>query len=317
MGGVEPEARADPDAGRGRAGPAEDGRPSGMGGADEPEAGRACGVGPADDGRACGIGGAGEPEGRDGLDTSRGGAGGVRGFAGGVAAWSWSRPTAGGVSGKRADAWGGGGVWEPEVPVLARGVSPLPPGAGRVDAGSAGAPVPVRGAVPALPVGGVRVPNASKGSALRQGDHTPVGPNAAASAGERPPDLSDTGREPSPPDTALPFLPPPGDASGPAPPVAAAVSLCASEPSVPTVGGRDGRGGKEACRGSVVMHPPFPRAPGRLHVREPWSLRSFTRRRFRRGRSVPITHTRTSGPASRCSVCGTRPSAVRARHSTA
>ncbi|WP_458242757.1 hypothetical protein [Streptomyces sp. MAI_2237] len=38
MGGVEPEARADPDAGRGRAGPAEDGRPSGMGGADEPEA---------------------------------------------------------------------------------------------------------------------------------------------------------------------------------------------------------------------------------------------------------------------------------------
>lgn len=278
---------------------------------DIPESGRAAEVG-----RVSGIGGAGGFEGRVGPDAGVGGVpgrgvsvggvggrGGVRGLGGACTGWSCSRPTSGGASGKRAEA-GGGGAWDPEAP--GTGVS----GCGtRGRSAGASAPLPP-GAVPALPscvvpaaasVRGVRVPKASKGSALRQGDHTPVGPDAVGSAAERPPDLPDTGREPSPPDTALPFLPPPGDASGPAPPVAETVSLCASEPSVPIFGGRDGRGGKEACRGSVVMHPPFPRAPGRLLVREPWSLRSFAGRRVRRGRSpragIPVRADRHPGAA--------------------
>lgn len=66
-------------------------------------------------------------------------------------------------------------------------------------------------------------------------------------------------------------------------------------------GGAAGRGGMGACRASVLMHPPFPRARSRVLVRgPPSSIR---------------THTRTGGPASGASGAQSR-SSVRARHST-
>lgn len=129
---------------------------------------------------------------------------------------------------------------------------------------------------------GRRGANALKGSEPRQGDHTPVDSAVESSVGS----VSGGG---------------------------AVVSCgCRSAGPWPTGGGWGGRGGMEACCASVLMHPRF-LAPGPTTCTRAVVL---ALNRSAPDLSVPDTHTRTDGPASRCGMCSRGRSAVRARHST-
>lgn len=242
---------------------------------------------------------------------------------------------AGGVSGKRAEAGGGGGVlefWGPDRASV-----------------SEGRPVPVRGFAGALPVGrgGVAPESASlvvgiggRPVAPVARDRSPPGTSASrrafmsppASPGDRRPDVSGPpdSRAPlssdpcqsNPPNVARPCAPgprrlrspnacqsvsslirPPGSTISRRPGSTASRRPDSSEPgpSSPAAGGWAGlggvvgRGGIEARRASVLMHPPFP------HVR---AVRSCagprrSRRPGRRPSGHAYPHGRAGIPARR------------------
>lgn len=242
---------------------------------------------------------------------------------------------AGGVSGKRAEAGGGGGVLEFRGPDRA--------------SVSEGRPVPVRGFAGALPVGrgGVAPESASlvvgiggRPVAPVARDRSPPGTSVSrrafmsppASPGARRPDvsgppdirapLSSDPCQSNPPNVARPCAPgprrlrspnacqsvsslirPPGSTISRRPGSTASRRTDSSEPgpSSPAAGGWAGlggvvgRGGIEARRASVLMHPPFP------HVR---AVRSCagprrSRRPGRRPSGHAYPHGRAGIPARR------------------
>lgn len=254
-----------------------------------------------------------------------------------------TRSVVGGVSGKRAEARGGGGVEEePSVPKdgarrfgmrgpmcraeVARPASspsdspsrrayapapepaPLPPTVPEPDPRSPEPNTPPRTErAPAAPraADAECVPEASDAEGP-----APTGPVPAAGA---PPPV---GIERAPKTPPLPLSEPSAESGAASPPAPDPVSEPGSDEPlspVPAVGGWGGRGGMGARRASVLMHPPFPRArvvsthTGRCHRRPgpAWTRPSRA--------GIPAWTDRHPGADVRP---GTERSSVRARHST-
>lgn len=257
-----------------------------------------------------------------GASARRGGTGGWAPGRGGTAPGTDGEPCAGtpgvfgsgagGVSGKRAEAGGGGGVLAFRGPVRAS-----------VSEGAGDRPVPVRGFAGALTVGRGGVAPEPASSVIGIGGR-PVAPVARdrspppVSPGVRRPDVS------GPPDIRAPLSSGPCQSNppnvarfcAPGPRRLRSPNACQSVsslirppgstasrrpdssepgPSSPAAGGWAGlggvvgRGGTEARRASVLMHPPFP------HVR---AVRSCAGpRRSRRPRRRPSGHAYPHGRA--------------------